>query len=171
MKYGLLAVVAAILIMFSSPVWALTQGEAQAIVDSTGCKAQVQMYQYPEEGFNAYYSSVGQIVTQGFEKLPESWQRHILYHEIGHCLQHKSGRMQGLRSRGPHELEWDADAYAIEKMAEEGVDGAELNAQIWAVLYQQTGSRGDDESPHGLFVERIIRGLLNRVRPHIESFK
>lgn len=168
MKYGLMVVVAALLaLLVASPVQALTQDEAQQMVDSVGCKATVSMY--PDESFNAYYSPYGFIHLYGFDKLPETWQRYVLWHEVGHCIQMREDAWRKLASRGPHEIEWDADAYAIRKMAEEGIDGAEVNEAIWAWVYQQYGWEGYDRGAHGTSVDRITRGRLNRVITHVES--
>lgn len=142
---------------------------AQPLVTSLGCTATVTSID--SSSFNAYYSpSNNEIVLIGFNNIPDSWQRLILLHETGHCIQYQTGEYPVLRGRGPYEVEWDADAYAIRQLYElYGVDGAELNHEIWAHLYRQFGYEGDVYDSHGLSTSRITRGHLNKVTTHIEG--
>lgn len=156
-------ILAAVLLMLlvASPAMALTQDEAQQMVKSVGCTADV--FERYALSFNAYYdSSEHVIVLMGLQHLPESWQRFILWHETGHCLQMQSGRLSSLRYKGRYEVEWDADAFAIRQLAEEGVDGADLNHDIWGQLYRQYKYEGHEYDSHGTSVARITRGHLNR---------
>lgn len=166
MKYGLMVVAALLALLVASPVAALTQDEAQQMVNSVGCVAEVSVV--AREDFNAYYG-YGRIFLYGFENLPEVWQRYVLWHEIGHCIQAREGVWNKLQAKGPYEIEWDADAYAIRKMAEEGIDGAEVNEAIWAWVAQTYDWKGTKNGAHGTSVDRITRGRLNRVITHVEG--
>lgn len=147
-----------LLVLVASPAMALTQDEAQSMVASSGCTAPVRMVEYPFTGLNAYYNMRDhEVVLINFDSAPELWQRLIVYHETWHCRQVTKYGLPG-----GHNTEWDADAYAIKRLGEEGIDGAELNAVVWSTIYRRSGREGDDDDSHGLFVERIIRGLLNR---------
>ncbi len=167
MKRALIAAAALLVFAFASPALALTRDEAQQIVKSSGCDAKV--YMFDSEQFNAYYAydpytNEEAIVAIGFNNLTEPAQRLILYHETWHCLQvHVYGWPDG------HDREWDADWYAIKRMAEEGVDGAELNAQLWAWIYNTYGFTGDDNEVHGLLTHRVTRGWLNQAYFRLES--
>ena len=161
-------IAAAALLAFVSPAWALTQDEAQQMAKLVGCTATVESR--PSTEVNAYYNSDShEVVMIGFSNLPESWQRIILWHEVGHCLQWQDDRYGALRAKGPYELEWDADRFAIRQLAAEGIDGAELNSTIWADIYRQSKYEGDPDDTHGTLVGRITRGNLNRVFTRIES--
>ena len=161
-------IAAAALLAFVSPAWALTQDEAQQRASSVGCTATVVTVE--STGFNAYYNQYNhEVILVGFDTLPETWQKLILWHEIGHCLQSQAGEFGSLRAKGPYELEWDADRFAIRQLAEEGIDGADLNATIWATVYQQYDYKGDEYDSHGTTVDRITRGNLNRVFTRVES--
>jgi len=169
LKRVLIAAVALLVLAFASPASALTQDEAQQMAQSVGCQATVRaMNSY--EGFNAYYDSVSNaIYLINFSVIPESWQRLIAWHEIGHCLQWKEGRQVKLREAGLYEREWDADRFAIEMLTNEGIDGAELNASIWADIYRQFNYAGDADEAHGTLVGRITRGNLNRKQVILQS--
>jgi hypothetical protein len=147
----------------------LSTSQMQELVSSVGCTATVTSSE--SSSFNAAYIPWGhRIITIGFENLPARWQQLILLHEAGHCLQSQNGEFQTLLNRGPYEIEWDADAFAIRKMGElYGVDAADLNHEVWAYLYHEYGYEGDLDDSHGLSVERITRGNLNRTTPRIES--
>lgn len=134
----------------------------QAEVAAWGCTATVFVIPYAK--LNGFYDS-GQhrIFLIGFENLPLNWQRLILAHETGHCLQAQNNEFEALYARGPYEREWDADAFAIRAVAERwGLDGAALNQEVWGTLYGQYGFEGFENSPHGLSTHRQTRGLLNR---------
>src|SRR5258705_4555818 len=139
---------------------------AQALVSSLGCTATVMSTD--SSRFNARYEPMSnQIRLIGFDNIPPEWRTLILLHETGHCIQWQNGEMEKLDSRGPYEIEWDADAFAIKKYSElTGKDGAALNAEIWATIYQQYGYEGDADDEHGLLTGSITRGLLNRTTPH-----
>lgn len=164
---GLLLALAALTTPLSAS--AMDLQEMKDTVRSLGCTAAVSSI--PSYGFNAYYNPRDHSITMiGADKLPENWQRLILLHETGHCLQFQNNEWQALRAAGPYELEWDADAFAIRQLdALYGIDGAELNAEIWSQLYRQYGFEGDLEDSHGLSVERITRGNLNRVRTIVQA--
>lgn len=169
LKAGLSLVLAACLTLFPVTVTKAGTPWTQELVTSLGCAATVTSID--SSGFNAYYSPMSdEIVLIGFNNIPESWQRLILLHETGHCIQWQNGEMPRLLARGPYEIEWDADAYAIRQLdAVYGIDGAALNAEIWGQLYRQFGYKGDIDDSHGTSVGRITRGNLNRVAPRIES--
>jgi hypothetical protein len=122
------------------------------------------VFEVTSNDFNAYYDlSSHTIVTVGFENLPLNWQRQILAHEVGHCLQNQESRFGELYARGPYEVEWDADAFAIKAVADRwGLDGAAINDEMWATLYQQFDWEGRESGPHGLSTGRQTRGELNR---------
>lgn len=166
LKAGLSLVLAACLTLTGVPVTKASTPWTQELVTSLGCTATV--HSIDSSKFNAYYDQINhQIITIGFNNLPLSWQRLILLHETGHCLQFQGSWPP---AAGKYEMEWDADAYAIRKMGElYGVDGADLNAEIWATIYQQYGYEGDPDDSHGLSTERITRGNLNRTTPRIET--
>ncbi len=165
MKRVLIAAAALLILGLVGPASALTVDEAQQIVKATGCTATV--YTYDSIEINAFYDPMGHniILMNGLQQLPEQWQKFILLHETGHCLQGQAGRFEALRGRGIHELEWDADAYAISAME----DGAEINEQLLSWLYRTYNVEGHDGGPHGTIVDRITRGRLNRVQRHVEA--
>lgn len=142
---------------------------AQPLVTSLGCTATVRSIDSSD--FNAYFDPTNRaILLAGFDKLSYEWQLFLVLHETGHCVQQQNDEFGVLRARGPYEVEWDADAYAIKKYGElTGKDGADLNQEIWATLYQQDGYDGDANDSHGLSTERITRGFLNRTTPHTEG--
>lgn len=166
---GLSLVLAACLTLIPVTATKASSHWTQELVSSLGCTATVTSID--SSSFNAYYNPMDHGITLiGFDNLPLSWQRLILIHETGHCLQAQAGSFESLRARGPYEIEWDADAFAIRKLGEiYGLDGAALNAEVWATLYQQYGYEGDQYDVHGTSVDRITRGNLNRTTPRLES--
>ena len=173
MKYGLMTVVAALVFALASPAGALTQPEAQEMARSVGSDAKVYMVKNGDGEFNGYYTvdmwEGPVIVLIGFEHLSEPAQRFIAWHEIGHSLQYKNGEFGALRARGPYEVEWDADAFAIRQMSYEGVDGALVSEELWAYLYNRYRYKGKVDGPHGLSTGRVTRGNLNRVTVRVEA--
>lgn len=159
MKRALIAA-AALLALMVSPAMALTQDEAQQITKDAGCNADTQFVFNPWfPAWNAYYQGYGdgegRIRLINMTDMSDDQQHFVLLHEIGHCLQGGG--------------EWEADHYAIRKMAELGKDGSMIAADVWAELYREYGYKGDKDSPHGLLTERIVRGWLNRHVTRIES--
>lgn len=153
------------LCLLAAPAAALTQREATDLVADTGCTADVVTIAAPEmSGFNAFYSWSHHIGLINFDRIPRSWQLLILYHESWHCLQ----RMH-YGFPGGHATEWDADGYAISRLSDHGLDGAEVNAGLWAYVYNATGYLGEDAEVHGLVTHRIMRGWLNRAAAHVEG--
>ena len=172
MRSFLAGLLLAIAVLISPPpvsAATITTSEAQETVASLGCSATVRSITSSE--FNGYYRPDNHSITLiGLENLPLSWQRFVLLHETGHCLQFQDDSWQTIRARGPHELEWDADAYAIKKYGElYGGDGAEVMHEIWAWVHQEYGAKGNDSGPHGTYVDRITRGNLNRTTPRLEA--
>lgn len=168
MKYGwVIPVVAALLALaFFSQAEALSADEGQRMARSVGCDAKV--YSLPSsQQFNGFYAEDMYegpvIVFVGFENLSEPWQRFIAWHEIGHCVQRKYENWSALVASGPQEVEWGADAFAIKMLANEGIDGALLNEEMWTTLYNQYAFEGYRDGPHGLSTWRITRGNLNRI--------
>jgi hypothetical protein len=121
--------------------------------------------------FNAYYDPQRhKILVLNPEYVPDQWLRLIVLHEAGHCMQFSDRDRNWPPATGRHELEWDADSFAIRKMAElYGVDAAELNHDVWAWLYREHGYEGDDYDSHGTAVDRITRGNLNRWTFRLEA--
>lgn len=170
MKCLLIAAVALLILASVSPALALTQDEAQALVTATGCHADVKFINEPRmPGFNAFYSWSGHILLINLDNAPDSWQRFILYHETGHCLQVESRDVYRIANRGVSELEWDADAYAIRMMERAGYDAQAIQEDVWAWVYRNWGAEGSRDSAHGKLVDRITRGRLNRSVKHVES--
>lgn len=164
MKRVLIAAVALFILCVAGQAMALSQDEAQSIVAATGCTATVEAIEVPREGFNAFYSPMEHhIVTFNFSQLPETWQRFILYHETGHCLQWQRGESYKLRERGIHENEWDADAFAIQTLNAQGYDGEAINEELLSYVYRTWDAKGEDDDSHGTIVDRIIRGRLSRM--------
>jgi len=162
MKCALIAAAALLILLVAGPALALTQDEAQHVVNASGCPAEAHVLTWAwTDDWNAFYAynmfdGGGTIGLINFHLVPdERWKRFVLHHEIGHCLQ----------GRG----EWEADAYAIRQMAKEGLDGSDIQAQIWAWDYGRNGYLGDADSPHGLLTHRIVRGWLNRVIALVEA--
>ncbi len=165
----LIAAVALLVLLFASPALALTQDEAQAVVNSTGCTATVK---FDTGGFNAYYISPvtifgilpgdGVIILDGMEDLSDKAQTFILLHESGHCMQVMHGREYYEDGHGIYSREYDADEFAIDRFAERGWDGAEMQHELFAYLYSRFNKNGDADDVHGLLVDRIMHGYLHR---------
>jgi hypothetical protein len=132
------------------------------------------MWESSTTPFNAFYDPGGysgneRIVLINFDSIPESWQRFIVWHELGHCMQFHEGRYATLQAAGVSEVEWDADRFAINQLASEGVDGAAISQEMLEYIWRTYGVDGDKDEPHGLIVERIVRGNLNRVTSRTEA--
>lgn len=167
MKRGLMTAVMLLILLVSVPAMALTVDEAQNMATKVGCPARVEFTTDPNTPFNGYFGRSYDglvIVMVNPETLPDSWAKLIFWHEVGHCKQYMEwGFPDG------HEREWDPDAFAIKMLAEEGLDGADLNAEVWAYVNRRYGYTGSDENVHGLVVHRIVRGWLNRTFYRLEA--
>ena len=110
LKAGLSLVLAACLILIPVTATKASSHWTQELVSSLGCTATVTSTDSSK--FNAYYNPNNHsIVTIGFDNLPLRWQQLILLHETGHCLQFQGSWPP---AAGKYEMEWDADAYAID---------------------------------------------------------
>lgn len=168
--------VLSIVLALSSPVVAKEQSEWEVLAKRAGCPAPVTMYEEPSyPAINAAYAwevpgfQEERLYFVNFSRIPESWQLFIFYHEVGHCLQVRGGRISGLQAKGTYAVEWDADEYAIDKLASEHrLDGATIQAELHAYLHG-LGAKSDPNESHGSFVERLQNGRLKSATRDVQS--
>lgn len=160
-----------IVLAFSGPVVAKDQREWENLAARAGCPVSVQLHVRPNiDGFNAAYAYEDEVLHfLNFDTIPESWQLFIFYHEVGHCLQFRSGRIKQLQeSDNVNAVEWDADEYSIDKLAELRLDGAAIQAEALAEFYRLRGGDFSDDA-HGAYTHRIQNGMLKRSYRQVES--
>lgn len=163
-----------IVMAFAGPAVAMDGPELQALAARNGCDIPVYMHEVPDfpafnAGFAVRWDGEQSLHFVNFSRLPESWQLYIFYHELGHCMQYNSGRLEVLEASGDvNAVEWDADEYAIRRLEDHRLDGAAIQADVLAEIGRLLGNDSSDRS-HGEIRARIQNGNLKRTRPQVES--
>ena len=94
------------------------------------------------------------IGTQPVDGLPQDVAEMVLFHEIGHCLQHQAGLFNEPIPLVVVEL--DADRWAAELACGMHRDGKRLLHDIFVWAHEQFGYNGDPA--HGTLAQRIAQG-------------
>lgn len=156
--------VALLACLVTSPALALNASDVEQMAKSVGCTASIEEYQDDTNPVNAgYFPWQRAIKILNFHLIPESWQRMIAWHEIGHCLQFQNEEFNEDPGDIPYNVEWDADEFAIKQMAKERVDGTSILRDFFHWLYLRYGVTGRADESHGTTVDRITRAIQRQV--------
>ena len=105
----------------------------------------------------SYYSPSASILfigTKDFPGLEQELAEMVLFHEVGHCLQHQAGLLDGTLPTLVTEL--DADRWAADLACGLGRDGKRLLHDIFVWAHETFGYDGDPW--HGTLKQRIAQG-------------
>lgn len=126
------------------------------IIAWSGCKAALVTSddRYVIESFYNLMTSTLYIGTKDTADLPQEVAEMVLFHEIGHCLQHQAGLFNEPIPRVVVEL--DADRWAADLACGLHRDGKRLLHDIFVWAYETLGYEGDPG--HGTLAQRIAQG-------------
>ena len=145
------------LVMLSIPAGATHRQSTYAdIVSWAGCRAAL-VTDDTRHIFSSHYnypSKTLYIGTADAAELAQELAEMVLFHEIGHCLQHQTGMLDAPIPLMMIEL--DADRWAAELACGLGKDGKRLLHDLFVWAYETQGYEGD--SAHGTLTQRIAQG-------------
>lgn len=134
------------------------QADYETIVRWAGCKATLVTddTQSVLDSHYSYSPAIGalSIGTREYPGLSQELAEMVLFHEIGHCLQHQAGLLDGGLPVIVTEL--DADRWAADLACGLGRDGKGLLHDIFVWAYVTFGYEGD--WMHGTLNQRIAQG-------------
>lgn len=149
----MLAVIALFIVLVVSPTAYQDAVIARGFMDRAGCRAELvtsEMRSIFESGFSAERNTL-YYGTGDIEALPDSG-RTVLFHEIGHCLQHQSGLTEEAYRGGSVVYELDADRLGADIACRLGYNGVRDSKEFIEWVHATYGYTGD--TGHGSIWQR-----------------